>query len=685
MNDRNTSVSPWLVIAASVLFLVHAASYLYFFVDDEAIPFVYAQNLLKGLGLSYNGLEGRLEGYSDFLHVFWAAVTLSIVRLAGLPKHSVFFVGKAVSIVSGVEILLLVAVLLRRSRTHAAGAITALGTVALAGPLALWSCSSLESVPFAFISAGLLVALVTSRDGWAAIAASLLVLERIDGFVYASVLVGAFLLTASDLRRREMVRRIAAPLCLVLIAYHGWRWWYFEDLVPAPVETKILYKLLPHQNVVVKAPERSYGMQFIGAYGWPAALALCASAIHAVKTGGWIRTVTFGALLLAVYVSVVGDWMFGFRFFVPLLPLFALIVANAVDHVASLRPRLGSMLCAAIVVYGAYVAVQFAQTYEQVEKTPSFLRHPSPDLHQFFWPYYGLYETARHSIFPGDIVAYNQAGFVPFMLDVNNIDDPGICSRFPADVPSTDIYFTEVGRYAPLTNQATLRPVHQYFLYQKVHFVMSRTDILLRANNDTVPPALFGGLFHLVGEDAQQLNAIYERTENTPVSLGPDSFTENVAHVSYVRAARLNGSRIDSKDYLRTLPFLRDEAGIIEFAGHTELLVEFSDQGERVNEIRIAELRASVNADVQIRLVAPDHEVVGKTDVMLAPGEGQSVLLETAGAIANRLVLTIDAPGEGALRIRDLRVVGQRSALREYVTRNLRFSKENQDYLTLQK
>jgi len=60
-------------------------------------------------------------------------------------------------------------------------------------------------------------------------------------------------------------------------------------------------------------------------------------------------------------------------------------------------------------------------------------------------------------------------------------------------------------------------------------------------------------------------------------------------------------------------------------------------------------------------------------------------LLETAGAIANRLVLTIDAPGEGALRIRDLRVVGQRSALREYVTRNLRFSKENQDYLTLQK
>jgi hypothetical protein len=35
------------------LFFLHALNYAYFFVDDEAIPFVCAQNLLNGHGLTY--------------------------------------------------------------------------------------------------------------------------------------------------------------------------------------------------------------------------------------------------------------------------------------------------------------------------------------------------------------------------------------------------------------------------------------------------------------------------------------------------------------------------------------------------------------------------------------------------------------------------------------------------------
>src|SRR5437773_1015918 len=105
MTQRGNVVPSWLAIGAVTLFLVHAANYLYFFVDDEAIPYVYAQNLLHGNGLSYNRIEGRLEGYSDFLHVLWSTVILIGVRAARLPKDSVFFVGKAVSLLCGVGIL----------------------------------------------------------------------------------------------------------------------------------------------------------------------------------------------------------------------------------------------------------------------------------------------------------------------------------------------------------------------------------------------------------------------------------------------------------------------------------------------------------------------------------------------------------------------------------------------------
>ena len=80
MIGRRDFYPSWPVAGAIVLFLIHAANYLYFFVDDEAIPFVYAQNVLKGNGLIYNSLEGRLEGYSDFLHVLWSTVILGFVR-----------------------------------------------------------------------------------------------------------------------------------------------------------------------------------------------------------------------------------------------------------------------------------------------------------------------------------------------------------------------------------------------------------------------------------------------------------------------------------------------------------------------------------------------------------------------------------------------------------------------------
>ena len=75
---------------ASALFLAHASRYLYFFVDDEAIPFVYARNLLRGRGLVYTAFEGRVEGYSDFLTVLVDTILLGLTRIAGAPTLSVF-------------------------------------------------------------------------------------------------------------------------------------------------------------------------------------------------------------------------------------------------------------------------------------------------------------------------------------------------------------------------------------------------------------------------------------------------------------------------------------------------------------------------------------------------------------------------------------------------------------------
>jgi hypothetical protein len=224
----------WLPCVAALLFLLYAANFLYFFVDDEAIPYVYAQNLLRGQGLTYNPIEPRVEGYSDFLHVWTSTLILALVRAADFPKITVFFVGKVLSLASGVAIVMLVSAVLRRQSVGAAGGAAGLAVVALTGPLALWSCSSLETVPFALAVTALAWALAAERDRAATVLAAVVMLERIDGFVFAGALIGAFASAATRQRRREMARRIVLPFAGMFVVYHACRIFYFGDLLPAP-------------------------------------------------------------------------------------------------------------------------------------------------------------------------------------------------------------------------------------------------------------------------------------------------------------------------------------------------------------------------------------------------------------------------------------------------------------------
>lgn len=675
MIERRGTVPAWVACAAAALFLLHAANYLYFFVDDEAIPFVYAQNLLHGRGLSYNTLEGRLEGYSDFLHVLWSSVILTIVRAARYPKYSVFFVGKAVSLLCGLGILVVVWMVLRRIRAGLTAGITALGTLSLAGPLAAWSCSSLEAVPFALMATGLLSALMLELDGWAAVTAGLLVFERIDGFVYAGLLLAAFLVTASRERRRDMLWHIVLPVGVVFLAYQGWRWVYFRDLIPAPVAAKILYKFAAHRNLLVKAPDHSYLASFISVYGWPAAIVFTAAASYALLRGGSMRRLTLAAVALTAYVAMVGDWMFGFRFFVVLLPLYALILADTVNILGATRPRLAAAVCVLLLGCAGVAAVRFFETYTGVEKLPSFVRSPSRDLHRFFWPYYGLYETTRRLVAPGEVTAYNQAGFLPYMLDVDNIDDLGICSRFPAEVPTTDLYFTEVGRYSPLTNRRTLRPINAYLLYENVKFVISRTDILFRANRDQIPKSLFRGEYELIAMDPDEVNAVYRRSDGPRPPVEARMFVENLAHVSYLREVHIGATPLNPKDYIVELPFLHDDRGSIPFTGPTTLFVRFSDSDEPVTEISIEEVRTNRPAHLRVRLMTRDGTSVSDTSFSLDGVHGQPVSVPVDPAIASTLTLelTPSSDASGTLRIDDLRVQGQRPALERYIARHLRF------------
>lgn len=675
---RPPTAGVWITAAAVIVFSAYALSFLYFFVDDEAIPLVYAQNMDEGRGLTYNTIEGRIEGYSDFLEVIWDAVLIRITRLFGWSKLAPIAAGKALSFLCGMAIVVTTARALRRAGASPAGLTSGLAFLALAGPLALWSCSSLEAVAFAFVLVMLASVLLLDEDAdeqrtrrWTLWLAGVAMLIRIDGFVHVAALLLAAVAAADRARRRQLVVRVVVPLVAIAAAYHAARLAFFGSLLPAPLEAKVLYKLTPHHGIVVKPPARQYLAGFMDLYGVPLlpAAAVAAGAAWARPSG---RAAVIAASCMVAYVAVVGDWMFGWRFLVPALPLAALVIATSVSRA---RAPVAWVVTVVIVAWSASAARVFAQQYSEHERRPLWWSDRSAGVRVWLQPYGDLLAPARDALQrPRERFAFNQAGLLPYLLDVDNIDDLGICSRFVAELPTRDVYFTEVGRYSPLTDAPVLRAAHAYLLYRDVRVIAGRTDLLTRANGGRVPAEILNGFFRLHGTDASGENAVYVRSAKPAdrYRSDPGMFQENLAHPSRLRRVEINGAPI--AEPVAELAFLRDGTTTLPVPRHLFLRIAFAERDEAVNALYVAAMSSRDPMTMTFTLFDEAARRVASVTTDVTPAT--KGLLESFGRVRARM-LTIDIESSGdrdnRLTIGDLRVQGQSAALREYVCRRLSF------------
>jgi len=658
-----------LTVAACLLFAGYAGSFLYFFVDDEAIPLVYARNLLRGRGLIYTALEGRSEGYSDFLHVLWSTVVLAFTQTVHLSRLAPLVIGKGVSFAAGIGILVCTAGWLRRAGANAQGLTAALAFLALSGPLAVWSCSSLETAVFALMVIGFAGALWSDAQRPAVLLGIAMVFERLDGVLFVAALLTAVLVAVPG-RRRE-VWNIAWPVVVVSVAFHVWRLYFFGFLLSEPLAAKVLYRLRGTAHAIVKPDAVPYLLGWLRLYGVTAAPAF----VTAVAVAWRIPAARMGAvalLLLGVYVSAVGDWMFGWRFTVALLPLAALIVGLAVSRAPR---RLGWGAAALVTVWSAAGARTCLNAYITEESRPIFWTHPRLGARAWLAPYYDLIGAGRRLMRAGDRVAYNQAGLLPYLLDLENIDDLGICSRFVAHLPTTDVYYTGVGRYSPLTDQPVLRTAHTYLLYQDVQFLISRTDLLWKANGNRIPAALLDGLFSLAAVDARGVNAIYRRTNKAADGYRRDStlFWENIAHTSRLTRAAIDGKALAPEAIGPELPFLRERSGTRTFNRDLEIALRFGHRDADVYALYIRHIELKQPGTLTLALFdGTGRETLRRT---IPVGAANFSVLERFDTPARAVaaLLRVDAAEGDSLTIEDVRIEGQSASLREYLRRELRF------------
>jgi hypothetical protein len=119
------------------------------------------------------------------------------------------------------------------------------------------------------------------------------------------------------------------------------------------------------------------------------------------------------------------------------------------------------------------------------------------------------------------------------MLNLENIDNLGICSRFYAHLPVRDLFFTEVGHYAPLRANPSIGAEEAYLLYQDVPFVIQRGDLLRAANSGRTPPELMGGYYLLLVRTVGQRRHLRANQRDASNGRSPAVFRE-LAHTAYV-------------------------------------------------------------------------------------------------------------------------------------------------------
>ena len=84
------------------------------------------------------------------------------------------------------------------------------------------------------------------------------------------------------------------------------------------------------------------------------------------------------------------------------------------------------------------------------------------------------------------------------MVNLPNIDNLGTCTQVFAELPTTDVIFTEVGRYSPMTPKPVLRASDAYLMYRAPTFIAEPGDWMQKANHGGIPSQIFGGRYRLL-------------------------------------------------------------------------------------------------------------------------------------------------------------------------------------------
>jgi hypothetical protein len=426
-----------------------------FTIDDAYITFRYARNLAAGLGAVYNPGE-RVEGYSSPL---WMFLIAGAIRL-GL--NTVLF-GKLFGLASAVATILLI---LRRgprlfpdstSTSVVAAALLAAGT-----PWMLWAIAGLETPLFILLSTAALFCfwdeIRRGRMKWTGPLFALATLTRPEGLLLAGAagLSWAFLkIRRGDARVRSDEVWTAVLFAAPLLAHLAWRYAYYGSLVPNTYYTKarVGQSFDPYSLRFLESRRVEYFLGFALAHVGLPLVGFAASKRVQVRRGEArdraIAAIPFMLVTILFVWQVYGDWMPGYRFLLPFLPVSYLYLAslfsrprsqppgeNANENLAVPRNHLRNGLAAGAVLatlLGSGLVVYVGRGDFGVGKWAFRC-----DFRGDYGAYPDMARWINKNIPKRSLVTLYQAGYLGYhcdfrLLDLGGLIDP-VLARVPADL-----------------------------------------------------------------------------------------------------------------------------------------------------------------------------------------------------------------------------------------------------------
>jgi hypothetical protein len=372
------------------IFIIHVL-HLQVAAEDAFITFQFARHLANGQGIVWNAGEAPVEGYTNFL---WLILSAVLIRSGSDVVFFTQLIGVLASLVT-----MIYTYQYGRNLFNLRGGYALIPCLFLAvsGPFAAWAGSGMETNLFGmFLLAGCyyFVAWVM-RDSYKSLIACFLMLllgtlTRPEGFMIF-VLVAALGILFSGVRpRTTWVRYFLALSIYVLpfLVYFLWRYSYFGFLLPNTFYAKtgggiyqylrgLKYSGLFFFHFILPL------LPFFFLFAWEQLFRGASLTIRGKSIIQHLKdhtNVIISILVIGFYTLYIvyagGDYMAMYRFFVPILPFFYVLIGPVIYllFMRIARERTKSILASGLIVFAMGMTVLQSTPIEgKIFRKPEFM------------------------------------------------------------------------------------------------------------------------------------------------------------------------------------------------------------------------------------------------------------------------------------------------------------------------